>query len=100
MSLCDRNCWTLSYRSAFLATIRAHNPVSMIMILTFSPTVFIPELFIAVASKTNKYDKIRLTNVFFFFFSLQEMENVSATIFASAIPLGRVAHAAFLIVVL
>ena len=99
MSLCDRNCWTLSYRSAFLATIRAHNPVSMIMILTFSPTVFIPELFIAVASKTNKYDKIRLTNVFFFF-SLQEMENVSATIFASAIPLGRVAHAAFLIVVL
>ena len=100
MSLCDRNCWTLSYRSAFLATIRAHNPVSMIMILTFSPTVFIPELFIAVASKTNKYDKIRLTNVSFFFFSLQEMENVSATIFASAIPLGRVAHAAFLIVVL
>ena len=98
MSLCDRNCWTLSYRSAFLATIRAHNPVSMIMILTFSPTVFIPELFIAVASKTNKYDKIRLTNVFFF--SLQEMENVSATIFASAIPLGRVAHVVFLIVVL
>ena len=99
MSLCDRNCWTLSYRSAFLATIRAQNPVSMIMILTFSPTVFIPELSIAVASKTNKYDKIRLTNVFFFF-SLQEMENVSATIFASAIPLGQVAHAAFLIVVL
>ena len=67
MSLCDRNCWTLSYRSAFLATIRAHNPVSMIMILTFSPIVFIPELFIAVASKTNKYDKIRLTNDFVFF---------------------------------
>ena len=69
MSLCDRNCWTLSYRSAFLATIQAHNPVSMIMILTFSPTTFIPELFIAVASKTNKYDKIRLTNHFVFLFA-------------------------------
>ena len=68
MPLCDQNCWTLSYRSAFLATILAHNPVSMIMILTFSPTTFILELFIAVASKRNKYDKIKLTNDFVLFF--------------------------------
>ena len=67
MSLSGRNCGVLSCRVALLTTIRAHNPVSMIKILTFSPTTFIPELFVAVASITKRYGKTRLTNDVFFF---------------------------------
>ena len=99
MSLGGRNCGVLSCRGAILTTIRAHNPVSMIKILTFSPTTFIPELFVAVASLTKRYGKTRLTNDVLFF-SPQEMENVLVTTSAFAIPPGRVAHAVFLIAVL
>ena len=69
MSLGGRNCGVLSCRGAILTTIRAHNPVSMIKILTFSPTTFIPELFVAVASITKRYGKTRLTNDVLFFFA-------------------------------
>ena len=37
--------------------------------MTFSPTTFIPELFVAVASITKQYGKTRLTNDVLFFFA-------------------------------
>ena len=37
--------------------------------MTFSPTTFIPELFVAVASITKRYGKTRLTNDVLFFFA-------------------------------